>query len=190
MQTPVSPPRSCQCSHRKQDAGRTVKNCLYNQKLHEQDAARNWMWACPYHGIWPSIDSIMNSRYMAGATWQISGCPWWETPIVDEGLCTHSVGNWTSRCCQLWHFRARIWWLASPGMDANGFKHHRGGYGSVCGRGNRWFSPSEAASNILQDFNMSATMARQGGRVQLEQSDMRLAWNMAKTAKGGFRTLP
>jgi len=33
---------------------------------------------------------------------------------------------------------------------------------------------------------MSATMARQGGRVQLEQSDMRLAWNMAKMAKGGF----
>jgi hypothetical protein len=32
---------------------------------------------------------------------------------------------------------------------------------------------------------MSATMARQGGRVQLEQSDMRLALNMAKLAKGG-----
>jgi len=33
---------------------------------------------------------------------------------------------------------------------------------------------------------MSATMARQGGRVQLEQSDMRLALNMAKLAKEGF----
>ena len=33
---------------------------------------------------------------------------------------------------------------------------------------------------------MSATMARQGGRVQLEQCDMRLAVNMAKMAKGGF----
>jgi len=33
---------------------------------------------------------------------------------------------------------------------------------------------------------MSATMARQGGRVQLEQSDMRLALNMAKMAKEGF----
>jgi len=33
---------------------------------------------------------------------------------------------------------------------------------------------------------MSATMARQGGRVQLEQSGMRLALNMAKMAKGGF----
>jgi hypothetical protein len=32
---------------------------------------------------------------------------------------------------------------------------------------------------------MSATMARQGGRVQLEQSDMRLALNMSKMAKGG-----
>jgi len=33
---------------------------------------------------------------------------------------------------------------------------------------------------------MSATMARQGGRVQLEQSDMHLALNMAKMARGGF----
>jgi hypothetical protein len=29
-------------------------------------------------------------------------------------------------------------------------------------------------------------MARQGGRVQLEQSDMRLALNLAKMAPGGF----
>jgi len=33
---------------------------------------------------------------------------------------------------------------------------------------------------------MSATMARQGGQVLLEQSDMRRALNMAKMAKGGF----
>jgi len=33
---------------------------------------------------------------------------------------------------------------------------------------------------------MSATMARQGGRVQLEQFDMRLALNMARMAKGRF----
>jgi len=33
---------------------------------------------------------------------------------------------------------------------------------------------------------MSATMAKQGGRVQLEQSDMRLALDMAKMAKEGF----
>jgi len=33
---------------------------------------------------------------------------------------------------------------------------------------------------------MSATMARQGGRVQLEQSDMSQALNMAKMAKEGF----
>jgi len=33
---------------------------------------------------------------------------------------------------------------------------------------------------------MSATIARQGGRVQLEQSNMRLASNMAKMAKEGF----
>jgi len=33
---------------------------------------------------------------------------------------------------------------------------------------------------------MSTTMARQGRRVQLEQSDMRLALNMAKIAQEGF----
>jgi len=33
---------------------------------------------------------------------------------------------------------------------------------------------------------MSAIMARQGGWVQLEQFDMRLALNLAKMAKGGF----
>jgi len=33
---------------------------------------------------------------------------------------------------------------------------------------------------------MSATLVRQAGRVRLEQSDMRLALNMAKMAKGGF----
>jgi hypothetical protein len=33
---------------------------------------------------------------------------------------------------------------------------------------------------------MSATMERQGGCVQLEQSDMRLALNMAKVANGGL----
>jgi len=33
---------------------------------------------------------------------------------------------------------------------------------------------------------MSATMGRQGGQVQLAQSDMCLAMNMGKMAKGGF----
>jgi len=33
---------------------------------------------------------------------------------------------------------------------------------------------------------MSATMASQGGWVQLEQSDMRRTLNMEKMAKGGF----
>jgi len=44
----------------------------------------------------------------------------------------------------------------------------------------------EASTNVLKIFNVSATMARQGGRVQLEQSDMRLALNMATMAKEGF----
>jgi len=33
---------------------------------------------------------------------------------------------------------------------------------------------------------MAATMARQGGRVRLEQTDMRLVLNTAEMAKGGF----
>jgi hypothetical protein len=33
---------------------------------------------------------------------------------------------------------------------------------------------------------MSASMARQEGWVQCEQSNMRLAWNMAKMTKGMF----
>jgi hypothetical protein len=33
---------------------------------------------------------------------------------------------------------------------------------------------------------MSATLARQQGQVQLQQSDMLLALNIAKMAKGGF----
>jgi len=33
---------------------------------------------------------------------------------------------------------------------------------------------------------MSATMSRQGGRVELEQCDKRLAWNIGEMAKGGF----
>jgi len=37
---------------------------------------------------------------------------------------------------------------------------------------------------------MSATMARHGGRVQLERSDMRAALNIAKMAKGGFLHAP
>jgi hypothetical protein len=43
----------------------------------------------------------------------------------------------------------------------------------------------EAASDILQIFNMSTTMARQGGWVHLEQSDMFLALKMATMANRG-----
>ena len=71
-------------------------------------------------------------------------------------------------------------------MDETGFNHLRGGYRSVYGRGHSRISEFEAATTFLKVFNMSATMARQGGRVQLEQSDMRLALNMANMAKGGF----
>jgi len=42
----------------------------------------------------------------------------------------------------------------------------------------------EAATNFLYDINLSATMARQRGWVQQEQSDMCLALNMSKMAEG------
>jgi hypothetical protein len=35
-------------------------------------------------------------------------------------------------------------------------------------------------------FNTTATIARQGGRIELEQSDMRVALNMATMAKQRF----
>jgi hypothetical protein len=44
----------------------------------------------------------------------------------------------------------------------------------------------EAAYNILQVFNLSPAIASNGGRVQQQQSNMRLALNMAKMAKAEF----
>jgi len=44
----------------------------------------------------------------------------------------------------------------------------------------------EAATNFLKVFIMSATIASQRGRVQVEQSDMCLAMNITKMTKGGF----
>jgi len=71
-------------------------------------------------------------------------------------------------------------------VEETGFNHLRGGYRSVYGRGNSRISLLKASTNVLYVFNMSATMARQEGWVQLEQSDLRLALNMAKMAKEGF----
>jgi hypothetical protein len=44
----------------------------------------------------------------------------------------------------------------------------------------------EGATNFLYLFNMTVTMAKQGGNVQLKQSDMCPALNLGKMAKGGF----
>jgi len=71
-------------------------------------------------------------------------------------------------------------------VDETGFDHLRSRYGSVYGQGNSRISVFAAATNFLLVLNMSTTMPRQGGRVQLEQSNMHLAWNMAKMANGGF----
>jgi hypothetical protein len=69
-------------------------------------------------------------------------------------------------------------------VDIPVFKHLREGYRSVYGGGHCRITLLDAATNFLYVFNMSATMARQGGQVQLEQSDMRHALNMAKMAQG------
>jgi len=71
-------------------------------------------------------------------------------------------------------------------VDGRVFKDHRGCHGVEYGWGNSRIFLLEAATNFLKVFNMSANMVRRGGRVQLEQSDMRLALNMATMAKGGF----
>jgi len=55
----------------------------------------------------------------------------------------------------------------------------------IHGWDNRWMLLLAAATNFLYVFNISSTMAWQGGCVQLEMSDMHLALNMAKMAKGG-----
>jgi hypothetical protein len=44
----------------------------------------------------------------------------------------------------------------------------------------------EAAPSVLQVFSISATLASQGGQVQLEQSDMHPALNMGAMAKEGI----
>jgi hypothetical protein len=70
-------------------------------------------------------------------------------------------------------------------VDKTDFIHLRGDYRSVYGGGHCRISLVDAATDFSQVFDMSATMARQGGWVQLEQSDMCIALNMANMAKGG-----
>ena len=71
-------------------------------------------------------------------------------------------------------------------MDETRFKQPTGYYGSVYGGGNSRISFLESATSYLSVFNTSATMAMQGGWVQLEQSDRYLALHMGKVAQGGF----
>jgi len=54
------------------------------------------------------------------------------------------------------------------------------------GWGNSRISLLESATNFLKVFNISAMMASQGGRVQREQSNMRLVLNPANMAKERF----
>jgi len=71
-------------------------------------------------------------------------------------------------------------------VDQTAFNHYRGGYGSIDGWDSSQISFLEAATKSLQGINMSATMARQGGRVKLKQSDMCLALHMGKIAEQEF----
>jgi len=74
----------------------------------------------------------------------------------------------------------------APRVDETDFNNLWRRYQSAHGKGNSQISYVEAVTNFLQDFTISATMARQEGRVQLEQSDMPHALNMAKIANGGY----
>jgi hypothetical protein len=47
-----------------------------------------------------------------------------------------------------------------------------------------------ATTNFLSVLNMSATMARQGGQVQLEPSGIHLSLDMAKMPTGWFSLTP
>jgi hypothetical protein len=71
-------------------------------------------------------------------------------------------------------------------VDESPWTHLTGGYGTIYGRGHSQISVFEAATNFLEVFNMSATKARQGGCVQLKQSDMPLDLKITTLAKGGF----
>jgi len=106
--------------------------------------------------------------------------------MVDQGIWVQSPRIRTSWGCQLWDSDRRMSSSGSSWVDKPGFNHLRQGYGSVYGGGSSQMSLLDAATNILKIYTMSPTMARQGDRVQLEQSDMCLALNMAKMANGGF----
>jgi len=120
------------------------------------------------------------------ALWPIYRCPQWQTSMIDEGLCPHSLRNQTLWYHQLCNVCGNISRWRSPGEDKIGFEDLRGRYGVIYGWGNCWIVLLEAATNFLKVFNMAAAMTRQDGRVELEQSDMRLALNTAQMAKGGF----
>jgi len=106
--------------------------------------------------------------------------------MVDQGISPHSLQNGTSQCRQFWDFRRQMLWWTSLAVDETGSKDLGEGYGVVYGRGNSRISLLDAATDLLLVFNMSASMVRQGGWVQQEQSDMRSALKMAKKANELF----
>lgn len=75
-------------------------------------------------------------------------------------------------------------------MDETGFKDCRECYEVVYGRGNSSISLLEETTTFLYVLNMFVTIARQGGLVYVEQSDMCLALHMGKMAIGGFLPAP
>ena len=75
VQTPVSPPRCCQCSNQKYDPGCPFKNRPYTWKQYKSELACSWMWVYPHHGKWQSINHITYSGCTLRATWPIYCCP-------------------------------------------------------------------------------------------------------------------
>jgi len=106
--------------------------------------------------------------------------------MFKEGVCQHSPRNQISWCRHLRDFCVQSLWQRSPGVDKTRFNDLWFCYRVIYGSGTSRISLLEAATNSLNVSNSFATMAREEGRVQLEQSDMWLALNMDKVAKGGF----
>jgi len=95
--------------------------------------------------------------------------------MVDQGICPHTLRNGASWHCHFLYFPGRISWDVTQRVDETGYEYFRGGYWVVYGWGHRRISVLEAATNFFWVFNNSATMARQGDRVQQAQTNMCLA---------------
>jgi len=98
----------------------------------------------------------------------------------------HTPPNWSSWGCWFWDICALISSHASLRLDEAGFQDLWDSSRVVHGGGTSRISFLEASTNFLDVFNMSATMTRHWGQVQLKHSNMYLPFNVAKITTWGF----